>query len=75
MQVKYNKLWKMLIDKKMTKTELRAKAGIGTSTLAKLGKNQVVSMTAIMRICNALDCDVENVIEVTKNDKTEQIKS
>ena len=69
MEVRYNKLWKMLIDKKMNKTELRAKAGIGTSTLAKLSKDQPVSTVALMRICSALDCDVGDVMEVVKSEK------
>ena len=69
MEVSYNKLWKILIDKKMNKTELREKAGIGTTTMAKLSKDQTVSMFAIMKICKALDCDVEDVMEIVKSDK------
>ena len=69
MLVSYNKLWKKLIDKNMNKTELRAIAGIGTSTLAKLSKNQPVSMTAIMKICVALDCNVEEVMEIIKPER------
>ena len=51
MSISYNKLWKQLIDKNMTKTELRLKAYIGTSTFAKLGKNEQVSMDVLLRIC------------------------
>ena len=50
MSISYNKLWKKLIDNGMTKTELRLKADIGTSTLAKLGKNEQVSMDVLLRI-------------------------
>ena len=72
MQVSYDNLWKMLIDRKMNKTDLRTKAGIGTSTLARLSKGKQVSMSAIMKICTALNCDIVDVMEITsKDDKTE----
>ena len=70
MVVSYNKLWKKLIDKKMNKTELRARAGIGTTTLAKLSKDQPVSTTALMKICAVLDCDVGDIMEILKTEKT-----
>lgn len=63
MTVNYNKLWKMLIDKNMTKTELRIKVDIGTSTLAKLGKNQPVAMDVLMKICKELNCNLGDVAE------------
>lgn len=69
MSISYNKLWKKLIDNGMTKTELRLKADIGTSTLAKLGKNEQVSMDVLLRICKTLDCDIADVIELTKESK------
>ncbi|MCH5159462.1 MAG: helix-turn-helix transcriptional regulator [Clostridiales bacterium] len=64
MAVSYNKLWKLLIDKNMNKTDLRLKADIGTATLAKLGKNQPVSMDVIMKICSVLGCNIEDVMEL-----------
>ncbi|WP_094604501.1 hypothetical protein SPSIL_052630 [Sporomusa silvacetica DSM 10669] len=64
MAVSYNKLWKLLIDNKMKKMQLRDMAGIGSSTLAKLGKDQPVSMDVIMRICNVLKCDIEDIMEI-----------
>ena len=64
MAVSYNKLWKLLIDKKMKKMQLRDMAGIGSSTLAKLGKDQPVSMDVIMKICNVLRCDVGDIMEI-----------
>lgn len=64
MAVNYNKLWKLLIDKKMTKTDLRLKADIGTATLAKLGKNQSVSMDVIIKICAALECNIADVMDI-----------
>lgn len=69
MGISYNKLWKQLIDKNMTKTELRLKADIGTSTLAKLGKNEQVSMDVLLRICKTLDCDIADIMELTKEPK------
>ena len=64
MAISYNKLWKLLIDKKMTKTELRLAADISTTTLAKLGKDETVSMDVMLRICKVLNCGIEDVIEI-----------
>jgi len=69
MSISYNKLWKLLIDKKLNKTDLRIKADIGTSTLAKLSKDQPVSMSVIMKICEVIECDVDDVMEIMKADK------
>jgi len=65
MSVNYNKLWHLLIDRGMNKTDLRVQAGISTNTLAKLGKNENVSTSIIATICEALDCNVEDVMEFT----------
>ena len=65
MSVNYNKLWHLLIDRGMNKTDLRVQAGISTNTLAKLGKNENVSTSIIAKICDALDCNVEDVMEFT----------
>lgn len=69
MEVSYNKLWKMMIDRDMNKSELRELTGIGTNTLAKLSKNQPVSMDVLMKICNKLNCDIADVCEFIKEDK------
>ena len=69
MAISYNKLWKLLIDKKMTKTQLRIAADISTTTLAKLGKNETVSMEVMLRICKVLNCGIENVMEVTAEEQ------
>ena len=66
MAISYNKLWKLLIDNNMTKTDLRLKADIGTSTLAKLGKNEQVSLDVLLRICKVLNCDISEIMEVIK---------
>ena len=59
----------LLIDRGMTKTDLRTSTGMSTASLAKLGKNQPVSMTVIMRICNLLECDIGDIMEVTLQEK------
>lgn len=64
MKLSYNKLWKLLIDKGMTKTEMRLKADISTTTLAKLGKNETVSMEVLLKICKVLNCNVGDIMDV-----------
>lgn len=64
MAVSYNKLWKLLVDRNMNKTDLRVKADIGTATLAKLGKNQPVSMDVMMKICGVLSCNIADVMDI-----------
>lgn len=63
----YKPLWKTLIDKNMTKTQLKEMIGISPSTLAIMGKNEYVAMSVLDRICNALDCSINDVIEHTKD--------
>lgn len=63
MKVTYKKLWKKMIDLEMTKTDLREKTGISTVTLAKLGKDQVVSMEVLMKICKALECNIDEICD------------
>lgn len=66
MEVNYNKLWKQMIDKGMKKSDLRELKGIGTNTLAKLSKNQPVSMEVLMKLCEKLECDISDVCEFVK---------
>jgi len=65
----YDKLWKLLIDKHMNKSELRKRAGISTSTLAKMGKNEIVSMDVLAKLCKTLQCDVGDIIEYSGSKK------
>ena len=67
MAVSYNKLWKMLIDKKMSRTQMRLKAGISTKALAKLGKNESVNIDILIKICVALECDITDIMEIVDN--------
>ena len=62
MPVSYDKLWKTLIDRKMKRTDLKEMAGISFNILAKLGKNEFVSMESIYKICLALNCGVNDVM-------------
>ena len=62
MNVSYIKLWKLLLDKGMKRVELKETAGISSSTLAKLGKNEFVSMESMAKICLALHCDIGDVM-------------
>ena len=68
MAISYNKLWKLLIDKKMTKTELRLAADISTTTLAKLGKNENVSTDMLVKVCSALKCDIADIMEIIETE-------
>ena len=73
MAANYNKLWKLLIDKGMTKTELRMKTGMSTSTLAKMSNNENVSMEIILRICEILECNVGDVMDATKKEGSKSL--
>ena len=67
MSVSYNRLWHLLLDKEMTKTELRTLAGVSTNVIAKLGRNESVSMDTLAKICNALNCDIADIVEMNSN--------
>ena len=68
MKVSYNKLWKMLIDKGMKKTDLIDAVKTSPNTIAKMSKNENVSMDVITRICEYLKCDVGDIIEMIPDD-------
>ena len=69
MTVNYNKLWKLLIDKGMSKSELKTAAQMSPNTLAKLGKNETVSMDVLLRICTVLNCDIGDIVEFVPHNK------
>ena len=62
----YTKLWKLLIDKKMSKTQLIKEAKISTNAMAKLGKNEDVRVDVLVKICNALECNIEDIMELIR---------
>lgn len=66
MPVDYKKLWILLIEKEMTKPQLRKAADISPSTFTKLNKNELVSMEVMVRICKVLDCDLGDIVQVVK---------
>lgn len=64
MDVSYNKLFKLLIDKQLKKTEFAKEVGISANTLAKLSRNELVSMEVIVRICRYFECSVDDVLDI-----------
>ena len=64
MTYSYNRLWKLLIDKHMTKTEMRKAAGISTNILAKMGKDDPVAMDSLAKIATALQCGFDDIVEI-----------
>lgn len=70
-QVSYKKLFKLLIDKDLKKTEFAAKAGISQNTLARMGKGQFISMELLVRICKYLNCTFDDVVEIINKEKIE----
>lgn len=67
MTLNYDNLWKLLIDRKMTKTEMRHAAGISTVTLAKMSRGEPVGAIVLDKICRAMKCDVEQIIRYETN--------
>ncbi len=65
----YERLWIALLKRKMTKTELRKMAGINTYTLAQMGKDKPVTLEALGKICTALDCQLEDIVEFVPNER------
>lgn len=63
MRISYNKLWKMLIDKDMKKSDLRDKAGISSASIAKLGKGDNITTDVLIKICEAMDCHLDDIME------------
>ena len=62
MAVSYKKLWKLLIDKDIKKKDLSAKAGVSPATITKMGKGGHVTTEVLLKICSALDCNIEDVV-------------
>lgn len=66
MGINYKRLWKLLIDKEMTKTELRKQTDIASSTLSKMNRNEFVSLDVLVRICCVLNCELSDIAEVER---------
>ena len=71
MKPSYKKLWVMLVERDMKKTEFAKKTGISTASLAKLGKGANVTIDVLMRICGALDCDISDIVEIVLDETVE----
>ena len=71
MSISYNGLWKMLIDKNLKKVDLIERLEISSSTIAKMTKNEVVSLRVLEKICRELDCDFGDIIRYVKDDEGE----
>ena len=67
MRISYNKLWKMLIDKNLKKSDLKEKAGISSASLAKLGKGDNITTDVLLRVCEAMDCRIEDILETVRD--------
>lgn len=72
MKVSYNKLWKLLIDKGMKKSQLRESIGASKSTFVKLGKNENVSLPVLLAICEYLNCDFGDIMEALPDNATKE---
>lgn len=68
-KISYNKLWHLMLDKNMKKADLKRATGISTATIAKLDKGQNVTTDILIRICKALDCELSDIMELSKEDK------
>lgn len=66
----YNKLWKLMIDKKMNKTQLREAAKITSNAMAKLGKDESVPVETLEKVCRVLDCTIDDIMDINQNSKT-----
>ena len=69
MPISYNRLWKLMIDKKMSKTQLKDAAKVSGATIAKLGKEEPISMESMLKICKVLNCDIGDIVEIVNGDK------
>ena len=67
----YNKLWKLLIDRNMMKKDLKEMAGLSSNAIAKMGKGGDVSTEVLRKICKALDCKIEDIVEIVPDEETE----
>ena len=75
MAVSYKRLWKLLIDKDMKKKDLCAKAGISPASVTKMGRNGHVTTEILLKICTALDCGVEDIMEIVPDSNENSLDS
>jgi putative transcriptional regulator len=75
MSFSYDPLWKLLIDKKMTKEKLRTEIKVSPATIAKMGRNENVAMSVLDRICTYLECQLDDVVEYEKSNNKIEVKA
>ena len=63
MRISYNRLWKLLIDRDMNKNDLKQVTGISTASIAKLGKGENITTDVLLKICNSMNCHLEDIVE------------
>ena len=68
MAISYKRRWKLLIDNDMKKKDLQARAGLSSSTIAKLGRNETIRTDILDRICTSLNCNIEDIMEIENTD-------
>lgn len=71
MHISYDKLWKLLIDKKMNRQDLKKITGLSSATIAKLGKGANVTTDVLIKVCEALDCGLEDIMELVNENIVE----
>lgn len=69
LRISYNKLWKLLIDKNMNKQDLKNATGISSASIAKLGRGDNITTGVLLKICEALDCDLEDIMETVRGNE------
>ena len=74
MAISYNRLWKLLIDKNLKKTDLVKLAGVSSNVVASLGQNKSVSLDSLEKICISLDCSIEDIMEFTQQKERDKEK-
>ena len=67
MEISYNKLWKLLIDKGMNKRDLQKASGVSAASIAKLGKGENITTDVLLKICKALDCGINDIMDMSEN--------
>lgn len=70
MKISYKKLWVMLVERDLKKTELAKRAGISAATLAKMGKGANVTTDVLLKVCDELDCDISDIMEIVREEPT-----
>lgn len=75
MKINYNRLWKLLIDKGLNKTKLTSIAGITTNAVAKMGKNESVQLEVLLKICEALNCTLDDIVDFIPDKEADSLPS